>query len=158
MTASEAPILFSARLTPHRSLGSTGFRVVICFVAAVCMTVGIVFLSLGLWPIMGFMGLDILALWFALKMSYRAGRAHEDVEVSREELLVRQVNPAGRTREHRFNPFGTRFTVDRHEEYGVTDMQLQSRNRVLRVGSFLNPDDKETFAEAFGLALAKAKR
>ena len=161
MQASEAPnrkLIFSARLTPHRSLGTAGFRFVMIFVATVCMTVGIVFWSMGLWPIMGFMGLDILALWFALRMSYRAGREHEDVEVSRDELLVRQVSPAGRAREHRFNPFGTFFHVDRHEEFGVTDLKLQNRNRVLRVGSFLNPDDKATFAEAFGLALARAKR
>ena len=157
--AVDAPaLIFSARLTPHRSLGSSGFHAVMIFVATVCMGVGIFFWSMGLWPIIGFMGLDILALWWALRMSYRAGRQHEDVEVSREHLLVRQVSPAGAAREHRFNPFGTFFHIDRHEEFGVQRLTLQNRNRELAVGSFLNPDDKETFAQAFGLALAKAKR
>ena len=151
-------VLFSARLTPHRSLGRTGFRVVMVFVAAVCLTVGAVFWSMGLWPVMGFMGLDILALWWAIRMSYRSGRAHEDVEVSRRHLLVRQVGPAGHAREHWFNPFGTFFHVDRHPEFGVTGLKLQNRNRELALGGFLNPDDKESFAEAFGLALARAKR
>ena len=163
MSASEASlgrgeIIFSARLTPHRSLGPAGFRAVMILVSAVCLTVGVVFWSMGLWPIMGFMGLDILALWWAIRMSYRSGRQHEDVEVSRSHLLVRQVSPAGQAREHLFNPFGTFFHVDRHEEFGVTGLKLQNRNRVVPVGSFLNPDDKETFAEAFSRALSRAKR
>ena len=151
-------VLFSARLTPHRSLGPAGFRAVMVFVATVCLTVGVVFWSMGLWPIMGFMGLDILALWWAIRMSYRSGRQHEDVEVSRQHLLVRQVSPAGHAREHWFNPFGTFFHVERHPEFGVRNLKLQNRNRVLSVGGFLNPDDKETFADAFGLALSRAKR
>ena len=156
--ADPSAVLFSARLTPHRSLSPAGFAFVMLFVASVCLTVGIAFWLAGVWPIMGFMGADILLFWLALKMSYRSGRQYEEVEVSRERLSVRQVTPTGAAREHAFNPFGTFFNVERHPEIGVTAMALQNRGRRVTLGSFLDPESKETFAEAFGAAVAQAKR
>ena len=151
-------VLFSARLTPHRSLTPRGFRLLMAFVTTVCLTVGMVFYTMGLWPVLGFMGLDILLIYVALRLSFRSGRAHEDVEVSREHLLVRKVDPKGRAREHWFNPFGTFLNVGRHPDFGVTNLSLRHREREVPVGDFLDPESRETFADAFGLALAKAKR
>jgi uncharacterized membrane protein len=56
-TQTQAKPLFSAKLTPHRSLGRRGGRVVIALVAVFATIPGIVFFSLGAWPIVGFMGL-----------------------------------------------------------------------------------------------------
>lgn len=58
---------------------------------------------------------------------------------------------------HRFNPFWTRFAVARHEEIGITDMAVEGEGRRVPIGAFLNPDDRESFATAFGRALATAK-
>ena len=151
-------VLFSARLTPHRSLPENGFFWVMVFVGSVCFTVGLVFFMMGLWPVLGFMGLDVAAIYLALKFSYRSGRAHEDVEVSRRHLLVRKVNPRGQAREHWFNPFGTFLKVDRHPEFGVMGLAVTHREEAVPVGGFLDPDSKATFADAFALALSKAKR
>ena len=156
--ADPSAVFFSARLTPHRSLTPAGFAFAMLFVASVCLTVGIAFWLAGVWPVMGFMGLDILLFWLALKASFRSGRAAEEVRVSRAEIAVRQVAPSGTAREHSFNPFGTFFKVDRHPEIGVTEMALTNRGRRLSIGTFLDPQSKESFAEAFGNALAKAKR
>ncbi|HEU4986337.1 MAG TPA: DUF2244 domain-containing protein, partial [Rhizobiaceae bacterium] len=59
--------------------------------------------------------------------------------------------------EHRFNPFWARFSVTRHAEIGITNMAVVARDKSVGVGSFLNPDDRESFATAFGRALATAK-
>ncbi len=37
-------------------------------------------------------------------------------------------------------------------------MRVESRNDSVPVGSFLNPDDRESFATAFGNALSEARR
>ncbi len=149
--------LFAARLTPYRSLSNRGFIILMGFVSLICLGVGGYFYLLGAWPVFGFMGLDILLVYGAFKLNYRAARAYEDIHVSRQQVLVRQVSPRGREKQHRYNPFGTRFVVDRHDEIGITDMALKTRDKKLSIGGFLNPEDKESFAEAFGLALARAK-
>ena len=64
----------------------------------------------------------------------------------------------GAVREAHYNPGWARFLVRRHPEFGVTQMSVSGEGRATEIGAFLNPDDRESFAEAFGQALAKAKR
>lgn len=149
--------IFRALLTPHRSLGRTGFLALMGVVVSISLVVGLYFLSIGAWPIFGFFGLDAFLIWLAFRMNYRAARAREEVSVSRLSVDVRKVAPSGRASEHSFNPFWTRFSVRRHEEIGITAMAIEGQGRSVPLGAFLNPDDRESFATAFGRALATAK-
>ncbi|CDZ48456.1 DUF2244 domain-containing protein [Neorhizobium galegae] len=158
MDVSEEQPVFAAELTPYRSLGKTGFRVVLVLTGGVCLLYGGFFLVTGAYPIGFFFGLDFLGLYIALKMSYRSGRAREEVIVSRSNLSIRKFSPAGRVVEHRFNPFWARFNVRRHEEFGITSMSVTGEGRGTDIGSFLNPDDRESFAKAFRGALATVKQ
>jgi uncharacterized membrane protein len=153
----DAPF-FSARLFPHRSLSQRNFAILMAILAVICASSSIVFFALGAWPVVGFFGLDILLIWLAFQLNYRSGRAVEEVAIWPHDLLVRKISPAGKVREHRFNPFWTRFRVDRHDEIGITGMFLSAQGREIDVGSFLNPLDRESFALAFGQALATVKR
>jgi uncharacterized membrane protein len=155
---SEEQPVFAAELTPYRSLGRTGFRVVLVLTGGICLLYGGFFLITGAYPIGFFFGLDFLGLYIALKMSYRSGRAREEVTVSRSNLSIRKFSPAGRVVEHRFNPFWARFNVRRHEEFGITSMSVTGEGRGTDIGSFLNPDDRESFAKAFKGALATVKQ
>ncbi|WP_105428525.1 DUF2244 domain-containing protein [Neorhizobium sp. T6_25] len=158
MDVSEEQPVFAAELTPYRSLGRTGFRVVLVLTGGICLLYGGFFLITGAYPIGFFFGLDFLGLYIALKMSYRSGRAREEVTVSRSNLSIRKFSPAGRVVEHRFNPFWVRFNVRRHEEFGITSMSVTGEGRGTDIGSFLNPDDRESFAKAFRGALATVKQ
>jgi uncharacterized membrane protein len=103
------------------------------------------------------MGVDVAIVWLAFTINYRAAGASEEIAIWPHDLVVRQISPAGRVREHRFNPFWTRFSVNRHEEIGITRMHLHGQGRDLDIGTFLNPLDRESFAAAFGQALATVK-
>lgn len=151
-------LIFAARLTPYRSLEPEGFKWLMTTIGIICLTVGLVFYSLGLWPVLGFMGLDFLIIYWAFKANYRSAKAYEDVEVSRQHVLLRKVTEKGRETKFEFPQFGTRFKVDRHEKIGITKMRLANRNREVELGYFLNPLDRETFARAFSGALSQAKR
>ncbi len=153
----EKPV-FAAELTPYRSLGRRGFFVVLSISGAVCLFYGLFFLATGAWPIGLFLGFDFLLLYGALKLSYRSGRQREEVTVSRTNLSIRKFSPTGRMVEHRYNPFWARFNVSRHEEFGITAMQVSGEGRQTEIGSFLNPDDRESFAKAFRGALATVTR
>ena len=49
----DAP-LFSARVTPHRSLTRGGFLALMGFVTVVSFAAGVAFLMMGAWPVFGF--------------------------------------------------------------------------------------------------------
>ena len=149
---------FAARLFPYRSLSRRGFVVLMLALAIANMVAGVVFLALGAWPVLGFLGLDVLLVWLAFKTSYRSGRAFEEIAVWPHHIVVHKVSPHGKIRVHRFNPFWTRLQVLRHEEIGITAIFLSGEGRQIDIGSFLNPPDRESFAKALGNALASLNR
>jgi uncharacterized membrane protein len=148
---------FKAVLTPYRSLGSKGFLIMMVCFGAICFAAGILFLSIGAWPVFGFFGLDIVLLWFAFSMNYRSARTFEEVAVSRCEIAILKVGPGKQYREYRFNPFWVRLSVDRMEDEGVVRIALTSRGETVNLGNFLNPDDRTSFAGAMANALAVAR-
>ena len=152
------PILFEARLSPHRSLSSTGFAIVMGVLAGVSFVVGVSFLMMGAWPVFGFFGLDVALVWLAFRVNYRDARAYEDIRVTPSVLSVRQVSAKGAARETDFNPRWVRLEKTEDELYGVTRVALMSRGILLIVGAFLPPFYKGELAKCLAAALAAAKR
>src|SRR5258708_17413343 len=87
------PELFSARLTPHRSLNRTGFLVLMAFLSAVSFAAGIAFLLLGAWPGLGFFGLAVLVVFWAFRVNFRRAAALEEIFVTPSELAGRPGSP-----------------------------------------------------------------
>ena len=150
--------IFDARLEAHRSLGARGYGVLMGVFFVMLVVHGLFWWRAGAWPVFGFMGLDFIGIAVAFHLSRRSGLAAEEVRVSRTEVLLRKIVPSGRAYDYRFNPLWTRLDVDRHEELGITGMALRSRGWSMPVGMILNPEDRESFARAFGGALAMARR
>src|ERR1700682_3819540 len=98
------PVLFEATLSPHRSLSSTGFAIVMGMLAGVSFVVGVSFLMMGAWPVFGFFGLDVALVWLAFRVNYRDARAYEDIRVPPGVLSVRQVSAKGAARETDLHP------------------------------------------------------
>jgi uncharacterized membrane protein len=151
-------VLFEARLSPYRSLSVRGFNVLMLFLGIMSFIVGVVFLSLGAWPVFGFFGLDVALLWFALRVNYRDADAYEDIRMTPLQLSVRQVSKHGQRRDTEFNPRWTRLEKTEDELAGVTKVALISRGFPLVVGSFLPPFYKKELAAGLSKALAIAKR
>src|SRR5947199_5189207 len=152
------PELFSALLTPHRSLNRTGFLVLMAFLCAISFAAGLAFLLMGAWPVFGFFGLDVLAVWWAFRISYRNAKAREEITVTPSELRVRRVSHRGHVVEWVLNPLWVRLDQKTHSEFGIEKLYLVSKGRRVSIASFLGPDEKASFAKALIAALAAARR
>ena len=150
--------LFSATLTPHRSLNRTGFLVVMAFVSVVSFAAGIVFLMMGAWPVLGFFGLDVLAIYWAFRISFRRAKASEEIRVTPSELFVRRISHRGHVMEFRFNPLWVQLDRKTHAEFGIERLYLVSRGRRVAIASFLGAEEKDSFSKALMAALQAAKR
>jgi uncharacterized membrane protein len=153
----DAP-LFSARLTPHRSLSRGGFLALMGFLTAISFIAGFVFLLMGAWPVFGFFGLDVLIVYWAFRLNFRRAAATEDIVVTPYELRVRRVSHRGYVVEWTLNPLWVQLDKKVHEEFGIEKLYLVSRGRRLSIGNFLGPEEKASFANALGAALQAAKR
>lgn len=154
--AADTPF-FSALVTPHRSLGRKGFALLMAFIATVCFSVGLMFWLIGAWPVAGFLGLDVLAIWLAFSLHYRAARAYEEIEISHTAVHVRKVSARGRVSEYHFNPRWLRLSVERRENEGCIRLSLAERGIELVLAAFLNPADRDSFARAVADALSTAR-
>lgn len=152
------PALFSAVLTPHRSLNRSGFVAVMIAISGISFIGGLVFFLIGAWPVVGFFGADVALVYFAFRVNYRAARAYEEVTLAPSELKVRKVSAQGHVSEWTLNPLWVQLHRDEHAEFGMQNIFLVSRGRRLPIGAFLAPEEKESLADALMKALAEAKR
>lgn len=152
------PTIFSATLTPHRSLGRVGFLVLMLLFGGVSFITGVMFLLLGAWPVFGFFGLDVLLLYWAFRLNYRHAEAYEQVIVTPSSLKIRKVSHLGRAREWVLNPLWVRLDKVELEEFGIDRLFLVSRGKKLAIASFLGPDEKANFAKELDNALGEARR
>src|SRR6478672_4634901 len=86
------PTLFSAIITPHRSLSRRGFLLVMTLIGGLSFIGGMFFFLLGAWPVVGFLGFDVVLVYWAFRVNFRAAAAFEEVVVTPSELRVRRVS------------------------------------------------------------------
>ncbi|MCX7312310.1 MAG: DUF2244 domain-containing protein [Hyphomicrobiales bacterium] len=156
--AATEPTLFSAIITPHRSLSSRGFVAVMALVGGLSFIGGMFFIWLGAWPVIGFLGLDVALVYWAFRANYRAAAAFEEVTVTPSELRVRRVSHRGEVAEWTLNPLWTKLDREHNEDYGLLKLFLVSRGRKLPVAGYLSPHEREGFAAELSAALGEARR
>ncbi|MEX0921457.1 MAG: DUF2244 domain-containing protein [Rhodovibrionaceae bacterium] len=150
------PLLFDALLTPHRSLSPRGFLIFMAAICCVSFAAGLALFLAGAWPIVGFLGADVLLIYLLFRANYRHGRRHEILELTPERLTVRKVNHYGEARSFEFQPYWLRVQMDDpvHHE---SQLVLHSHGKRLVVGSFLAPEERLDLAKALRKALAETQ-
>jgi uncharacterized membrane protein len=101
------------------------------------------------------MGLDVLMVYCAFRLSYRQAGAAEEIRLTRSLLTVRRVAPDGRCAATGVNPYWAE--IDRHPEFGIMRMAIAWQNHRLAIGAFLGPQERETFARELSAASGVAR-
>lgn len=152
------PIFLDAELRPNRSLSPAGFRVVMGAMAAMSLIPGVIFLSQGAWPVFGFLGLDVLAVYVAFKLSYAQGKAREFVRVTSQDLDIRRLDHLGRqVSAERFPSYWARVAMDDPPEPD-SQLSISASGRATTVGRFLSAEERVSLANALRDALARARQ
>ena len=151
-----APTETKFLLTPHRSLSRKGFLLVMGTIAGLNLIGGTVFWLLGAWPVVGFMGLDVLLIWWAFKANFAAARRAERIEVTDQELILERLFPGHAPFESRFVRGWVRVELEEDRERELIGrLYLNARHKRTEIGSFLSPAERKTLAGALKQALAR---
>ena len=151
-------LLFEDSLRPHRSLGKRQFRILMIASLAATTAFSIPFYLMGAWPVVGFLGLDVVALYWAFRVNFRSARGAEHFRLTYLELTFARVGATGRRREWQMSPIWVRLERVDDEDYGPQSLTLVSRGASWRIGRHVGPDRKAEFAEGFARALTEARR
>ncbi len=144
-------------LHPHRSLSPRGFLILMTVVSTVSFIAGMAFLLMGAWPVFGFFGLDVLLIYIAFKLNFRAGRLYETIDVTPAKLVLTRVHPAGRRDTFEFNSYWARVRLREDLPGGGTALSLAAQGKEERLGLFLTDDERRDLADALTEALLRAR-
>jgi uncharacterized membrane protein len=153
MASADSADLLDLVLRPHRSLTPSGFRALMIVLAAFGIGSGVVVLWLGAWPVLGFLGADVILVYLAFKVSYAAGRAYERVRLSESALTVESVDRWGRRRAVDLQPHWLRVDISE----APSGLTLTSRGHTVAIASFLPPDELDDVADTIRAALARLR-
>lgn len=149
-------VYFDAVLRPNRSLTNVGFWALMGAVLVMSFSAGLFYVAIGAWPVLGFFGLDVAAIWLAFRLSYRQGRLAETVRVTAARTDVRRVHPSGHVTHWSTPTAWARVSIDRPVRHD-SQVRLRAHGRTLVLGAFLAPDERGTFADALAHAIAAAR-
>jgi uncharacterized membrane protein len=155
---SRPAVEFAAVLRPHRSLSRQGFVILMSVIGGVGFATGVLFLALGAWPVIGFLGLDVLIVYWAFRRNFADAEVREAVEVTAHEVILYRLRPGKPAVEQRFPRVWVRVELDQDEERElVGPLALKFRGRRTEFGSFLAPEERQSLAAALKAALARPR-
>ncbi len=152
----DEPFFMDAVITPHRSMSSKGFIILIGVLTAINATSAAFFVMIGAGPVPIFVGLDLLAVIVAFAISSHAARRHERIRVTALEVRVIQASPRG---EETVWVSPTALTrVAFVGDAGDADfLRLRLSDRELRVARDLSRPERLAFAKALDRAIWRAR-
>ena len=147
---------FRATLRPYRSLGRTGFILLMAVLIALNFAAGTAFYLLGAWPIAPFLGADVALVWWAFRKNYRDALKEEQIEVTAHELILRRFDRQMQREELRFTRDWVQVELEEDKERDlIGGLFLRSHGERTEIGRFLGARDRKHAATLLRAALAK---
>ncbi len=156
MTRYGETLYMDAVLTPNRSLSPRAFTGVMIAVAGLSFLGGIVFFSIGAIPVVGFFGLDALAIWLALRWHIRKSSEETQVRITAETLSLTHRMANGREKSATIPSAFARVELDTPVT-PTSCLRIEHGRTAYVIGRFLTPKERQSLAKALRAALARAR-
>lgn len=148
------PKLWQAELVPHRPLSRRGQTIIVGLASGVSLAIGLVFYLAGAWPVVGFLGLDVVLLWWALRHN-QAGQQSERISITPHELIVERRERGRGGTETRLIRQWVRIVLEEDADRSlVGPLYLVSKELRVEIGRFLGAVERQDLARQLRLALA----
>jgi uncharacterized membrane protein len=154
MSDQQTQPLLDIVLRPHRSLSPGGFAVIMILLIGFSFVGGIVFLLAGAWPVIGFLGLDVVLVYWAFRASYARGRDYERIVLLPGSLTIERVSRKSGTERVELQPYWLRVDLEDGPEPGMR-LMLRSHGKSFTIGGFLSPQERTELAAMLRDALAR---
>jgi uncharacterized membrane protein len=141
-------------LTPHRSLSREGFLAVMTLIAGINLVVGLMFFVIGAWPIVAFLGLDVLMIWWAFKANFADAARSERLAAKGDELVLSRFTRDGLQEDTVFNRRWVKVDLEFDSERElVGKLFLRSHGRAHEIASFLGAEERQSLAKELRRAI-----
>ena len=136
---------FKVTFKPNSALSAVSKQRIIVLLTLIPCVIGIVFCFLGAWPILPFVGLEVVALAYAFFYINKHEADYESISIEGESLIVERC-VAENVSQHVINSYWVK--VVQHElPNGELHLYLQSHGKELEVGRYLTRKQRELLAK-----------
>jgi uncharacterized membrane protein len=148
--------IWAVTLRPNRSLSREGLAVIIAMVAGLNLVAGLFFWIVGAWPVVGFLGIDVALVWWALKRNWSEAESFERISITDDEVTLLRKPWRGAPTSRQFNRRWLRVDLEFDEARELVGrLFLAYRGKRHEIGSFLGAEDRQSLAKALRRAIAK---
>ncbi|MDP2699175.1 DUF2244 domain-containing protein [Thalassospira sp.] len=140
----EKPV-FRVDLHPPRSLSRRAARRIVWFMGGLTGVLGLIFWASGAWPVIGFLGIDVVLLALAFHFSFRSARAEERIELGRDILRVTRISARGSRQYFDFQPYWLQVILEQKPD-DQCSLFLRSHGKDLEIAGFLGASEKTELA------------
>lgn len=138
----QSPIYDIITLWPHRSLSKRGFTILLAILGTLAIAIGLGFFLIGAWPVIGFMGLELLVLYAAFRYNYRDGKASEQLLIHDRGLDLIRIAPSGKQVRTSFSSHWLRAEL-LPQKGRRKILALRHHHHSHEIGAFLPPAEKK---------------
>lgn len=156
MTEPQETIYLDAVLTPNRSLSERGFAIAMAIIAVAFFLTGLMFYSMGALPVLGFFGLDMVAIWLAFRLSFNQQREQTRVVVTARAIRLHHTNRKGREKEAEVPTAFARVELEEPVQ-PASWLRIEHGRTAWVIGRFLTPEERLSFAKALRNAVRAAR-
>lgn len=143
---------FRAELRPNRSAGPRAFLILAWLLGGVAGATATVFLMLGAWPVLPFMGLEVGAALLLMGWHRRCtARQAEVLELNEREFRITRTDGQGRVRAIALEPYWLRAELAGQPPR----VWLTTHGRRVSVGNALTEEERRDLHAALKDALAR---
>ena len=136
---------------PYRSLSPRGFALVMGALGSLAVCIGLGFFLMGAWPVIGFLGLELLVVWVAFRMNYRAAKRRQTLTATESALTIENIAPDGARNSTSLPTAWVQVDLTPRD---APDMASRSRQRIIarshghtaEIGGFLHPAEMPKLA------------
>ncbi|MEM6535054.1 MAG: DUF2244 domain-containing protein [Pseudomonadota bacterium] len=156
MPPTDQIIYFDATLSPNRSLSPRAFVIVMTIVGCVSFVAGLLFVSQGAFPVIGFFGLDALAIWYALRWNARQLKQETRIRVTAETVDMEHLVP-GKPAKRASVPTPFARVGLAYPERSPSVLSISHGAASWAIGAYLTGDERRSLAAALEAAIQRAR-
>ena len=148
--------IFYQRLSPQKSLTSTGANILLLSVSGCGLFISIGFILMGAWPVFCFMLVDIVLLYFALRLIFRKSYCAQEITISNHNIKIKFFDGKVCWKTISFNPYWTMvdLSLSRNQK---SVLVFRSRGQFMEIAEFMTLKDKRRLAEKLEACIRSIK-
>ena len=143
---------FCLLIRPDCSLSPRGVKTIVLIFSSVAVLIGAFMLTLGAWPVLPFLGLEVAALAVVFLMLQRRSTFYDIVEAKGDDIRLGQRSHHGET-SGTLNRYWTQIRLLAGGHWYPSRLLVGSHGNYMEIGAALTEEDRIKTAKALQRAL-----